>query len=142
MKISVGQTDYTATEQEVCSLHLASDDQFIDTEFESIKAQFTTKYSDLKLEEDFEFPNWHENIRMLWVYLYSDQFYTTELLSNIHSILESTDFKWFAQFECYSPILEYNDNQTGSIGSFFVFKDSAVFCDRAEWGQILGRIAG
>ena len=142
MKISAGRTDYTATEQEVCGLHLANKGEAIDSEYELIKAQFVATHRDFNRDDDFEFPDWHANIRMLWVYLYSDRFYAPELLVNIHSIIESTDFRWFAQFECYSPILENTDNRTGSIGSFFVYNNSAVFCDSVEWDQILPRIAG
>ena len=142
MKILAGRLDYTALEQELCGLHLASDDSQIDSEFEQMKAQFTAKYPELDRDEHFEFTDWHSNIRMLWVYLYSDQFYSPKLLANIHDILNSTNFQWFAQFECYSPIFETNTNQTGSIGCFFVYKDSAVFDNCAEWNHVLSRIAG
>ena len=75
MKISAGRTDYTATEQEVCGLHLANKDEAIDSEYELIKAQFVATHRDFNRDDDFEFPDWHANIRMLWVYLYSDGFY-------------------------------------------------------------------
>ena len=140
MKISAGRTDYTAVEQEVCGLHLVVDDQAIDNEFRAVKSQFIAKFPALNLDDDFEFTDWHHNIRMLWVYLYSDKFYTADLLSNIYGILETTEFKWFAQFECYSPRVENVDSQSGLVGSFFIYKESAVFCDHSGWAGILSRI--
>ena len=101
MKISTRQTDYTLLEQDICGLHAADNCEMIDREFEQLKKRFSATYPNLHVSIDFEFTDWHHNIRMLWVYLYSDQFYDVKLLINLQSIIASTSSKWFAQLECY-----------------------------------------
>lgn len=142
MKISTRRNDYTEIEQEICGIHLAEEDPEIDHEFEQLKKSFAGLYANLKPNEDYEFTDWHDNIRMLWVYLYSDSFYNIELLVNSRKIIESMESKWFVQFECYSKELESERNQTGAIGWFLVFKDSVIFDGNREWDRFLKRIVG
>ena len=142
MKISTGRADYSQLEQEICGLHLASDGDVLDREFGEIKTRFSEAYPTLKENNDYEFTDWHNNLRMLWVYLYSGDFYNSELISNTFCLIESMSSPWFLQFECYSKSLESNSNQIGAIGCFLVYKDSVIFDDNPEWNQFINQIAG
>ena len=142
MKISTGRTDYSQLQQEICGLHLGENDNMLDREFEQLKTRFNQSYPALEQDEDFEFTDWHSNLRMLWVYLYSDKFYNPDLLSNTFRLIESMESPWFFQFECYSKSIESNTNQTGSIGCFLVYKDSVIFNGNPEWDLFVKRIAG
>ena len=141
MKISTGRTDYSQLEQEICELYLAAGDDMLDREFSEIKTRFRDAYPTLKEGDDYEFTDWHNNLRMLWVYLYSDDFYNSELISNTSSLIESMKSAWFLQFECYSKSFESKSNQIGAVGCFLVYKDSVVFDDCQEWNQLLKQIA-
>ena len=142
MKILRNREDYGSLEQELCGLHLVEDtDSKIDTEFTQLQNVFSATFPNLDNGEDFEFTSWHNNIRMIWVYLYSDQFYNSELLARIKQMIDSMERPWFAQFECYSPALESKSNPNGVIGDFLLYRDSVVFSNSAGWDLIYPRIA-
>ena len=141
MKVIRNRKDYPALEQELCGFHLvAENDSNIDQEFANIQQMFVEEFCGLKKDEDYELPDWHDNIRMLWVYIYSDKFYDLNLIAKIERIVNAMENPWLAQFECYSPALESDSNQSGLIGWFLVYKESVVFSNSDQWGRIASRI--
>ena len=137
MQVIKDSIDYTAIEQELCELHLVDEtDALICTEYQQIQSSFQNLFPSLVVDEDFELPDWHNHIRMLWVYLYSDEFYTPELIPRVHMILARMKRPWFAQFECFSPELESSENKPGLVGDFLLFRESVVFSASEGWKQI------
>lgn len=141
MKVIRNREDYTELEQEICGLHLVAEDTpGMDQEFASIQKMFVEEFPDLKKDEDYELTDWHDNIRMLWVYLYSDEFYDLNLIPKIERIINALENPWFAQFECSSLTLKSDSNQMGLIGWFLVYKESVVFSNSDEWDRIASKI--
>src|SRR6188474_1623023 len=93
---------YCDLEKDLCSLHAVPEEfEGIGDEWREIQEAFRSEFRAIP-EGGYEFPDWHHNIRMLWVYLYSDLFYTPKFIATIQRILEGMREPWFAQFECYS----------------------------------------
>ncbi len=141
MKITVHPLEkYDELEQDLCSLHAASDaEEVVDREYADIRSKFATSFP-CATHDDYGFPEWHHNLRMLWVYLYSDVFYTPELLRNLQRITESMEMSWFMQFECYSPSLESDELPTGYLGHFLVYKDSVIVCEDENSAYLVSKI--
>ena len=126
--------DYTPIEQDLCKLHeVEESDTLIGLEYRQIQDSFQNAFPNLVLNDDFEFPDWHHNLRMLWVYLYSDDFYTAEFIPTMSSLLNKMNRPWFAQFECSAPSLESSENVQGFIGWFLIYKESVIFSDSEKW---------
>ena len=120
---------YSDAERDLCALHKVSDDDNdIETELRQIQSQFSDLYPHLKEGSDFEFPPWHHNLRLFWVYLYADDFYCKQFVPHLQAILQSLSRSWFAEFECYSPALESAELPSGFFGDFLVYRDSVIFC--------------
>ena len=132
---------YWAAEKDLCQLHkVADDDALIDGELKTIHTAFAKAYPRLKRKDDYEFPSWHHNLRLFWVYLYSDVFYDESFIPRIQNILSSINRSWFAEFECYSPSLESPDLPRGDIGQFLIFKDTVIFSDDEQWTTFRSRL--
>jgi hypothetical protein len=123
--------EYHQLEQDLCAMHSASEEEdILDREYVDIKTKFSSAYPNATID-DYEFPEWHNNMRMMWLYLYSDIFYTNDFIRNIQRILNSMSKSWFAQFECYSPSAVTSESPNGSLGHFMIYKNSVMIweCD-------------
>jgi hypothetical protein len=122
---------YSELEGELCSIHSVPESfEGIGKEWSELQLAFRREFKEIP-EDGYEFPDWHDNIRMLWVYLYSDLFYTPQFLPKVQRILEGRNPGWFAQFECH--FLEAK-----LMGWFLVYRDSIVFGNDTWIAQKLG----
>ncbi len=125
---------YCAAEQDLCRLHsVPEEDVQIEAEIQQLQQRFGKQYRRLKNRKDFDFPDWHHNLRLFWVYLYADAFYTPAFIPFIQQSLHSMPRSWFAEFECYSPAIESPELPSGSVGQFLVYKDTVIFDDCEQW---------
>jgi hypothetical protein len=132
---------YCAAEQDLCRLHaVPEEDQEIEVEIRLLQDRFAKQFPRLTIRKDFEFPDWHHNIRLLWAYLYADEFYTPALIPFVQDCLKSMPRSWFAEFECYSPALESPELPSGFVGEFLVYKDTMIFDDDEQWATYLPKL--
>jgi len=129
--------EYSKLEQDLCELHHETD---IEKEYEVITNLFRKLFNEFEEDTDFEIPEWHNEIRMLWVYLYHDSFYKKEFIKKIQAMLAQQPKSWFAQFECFSPKLESEQLPTGMIGTYIIYKDSIIFDQSEEWSEFMNEI--
>lgn len=132
---------YCAAERDLCSLHAVPEEyEGINEEYETAKRLFAQAFGNLKDGIDYELPDWHHNIRMLWVYVYSDSFYCPQFVGCIKQLLRDMPHEWFAQFECYSPARESAGLPTGWVGDFLIYKDTAMFCESDGWNDYRSKL--
>ena len=82
---------------------------------------------------DYEVPDWHNGMRSLFVYLYSERFYVPSFVPAVTGILESQVKPCFARFECY-------DSELRLIGCFLVFRDKVEFDRLSEQSGLIGKL--
>jgi hypothetical protein len=125
---------YGAAERDLCKLHRVSEEEtLIDMEIEEIQQAFSKLYEELTRDDDYEFPSWHHNLRLFWVYLHSDAFYDERFIPHVQALLAARQRSWFAQFECYSPSLKSPQLPSGFVGDFIVYKDTVIFSNSDKW---------
>jgi hypothetical protein len=129
---------YYDAETDLCNLHrVPPDDKDIDRELQQIQSAFKAKFPQLLDRKDYEFPSWHNNLRLFWVYLYHDDFYTPDLIPFVQQVLRATSRSWFAEFECYSPALvREGSNPNGYVGMFLIYKETIMFDDSEYWSTV------
>ena len=123
--------DYYNLENEICEIHTVSNED-LDNEYELVCSRFKNEFSSFKEDEDYEIPEWHNNMRMLWVYIYNEKLYNSNFITKIKEIIDMPN-SWFAEFECYSEVLKSEKSPLGSIGFFFLYKETLVFSMDEEW---------
>ena len=123
--------EYTSLEQELCEIHSGKEEE-LDKEYEIVCNRFREAFSNFEDEKDYELPEWHHNIRMLWVYIYNEKLYTKTFIETIQKIIDMPN-SWFAQFECYSEELKCQENRSGAVGDFYLYKDTLVFDLSEPW---------
>jgi hypothetical protein len=79
---------------------------------------------------DYSFPDWHEGMRQLFVYLHNDSFYNENFLPRVQRILNNTKQDCFARFECHRT--ERCPGTGRWLGWFMVFKDNVIFDNKCE----------
>jgi hypothetical protein len=133
---------YCAAESDLCNLHRALDsDEAIERELHEIQAAFQARFPQLTCRKDYEFPDWHHHLRLFWVYLYHDDFYTPEFIPFVQQILRAAPRSWFAEFECYSPALVRQDtNAAGFVGEFLIYKETIMFAVSKNWATVKDRL--
>ena len=89
---------------------------------------------------DYEFPDWHEGMRHLFVYLYNDHFYTDRFIPRVQAILNKQKQDCFAQFECHR--MERRVGQGMCHGWFMVFKDNVIFNKLCEETGLIKQLVG
>ena len=133
---------YCDAERDLCALHkVPDDDKEIEPELERIQSQFSAQYPHLKADTDFEYPPWHHNLRLFWVYLHVDDFYCKQFVPQVQSILQSQGRSWFGEFECYSPALQSAELPGGFFGNFLVYRDTVIFCSGEHVGLLRQKLA-
>jgi len=84
---------------------------------------------------DYELPDWHDGMRVLFVYLYNPGFYNEVFLPKVKRILEQTRHEAFAMFECF-------DDSDHLVGQFMVFKDKVIFTRMSAETGLLRKLIG
>lgn len=136
--------EYHTIESDLCRMHKVPDEfDGIDDEWAEIKSRFMSRigreFSLSRADKagDFEFPDWHSNIRMLWIYLYAEGLYLPRLPEAISFALEPYANVWFAQCECYTDAKQRPHNDIGYVmyqkGLFLVLQSDA-------WAEYLGKL--
>ena len=126
--------DYCAIDSDLFKMHHMPEEEFdISGEYKEIQRKFISLFPQLTLNTDFEIPEWHNEVRMLWVYLYHDFFYNEQFINNIQNILGSMKYPWYSQFECYSPSLKSKQLPSGALGQFIIYKESVIFIENEHW---------
>jgi hypothetical protein len=83
---------------------------------------------------DFEFPDWHYEMRSLCVYLYNEKFYNEDFIPKVQAILKKQSRPAYAHFECY------DSNAYKEYGSFMVFTDNVIFDRLSEESGLIRRL--
>ena len=122
--------EYCAVESELCDIHSTKGKDF-DDEYELVCNRFRKEFSEFENDEDYEIPEYHSEIRMLWVYLYKEDLYDSRFISRLKRIIDMPK-SWFAQFECYS---KNDDGGYNFIGDFIIYKDSLIFDENENWDE-------
>jgi hypothetical protein len=137
-----GNSRYCQEERDLCNLHRVSEsDVKIDAELKQIHSAFAADYPQLKIDTDFEFPDWHHNLRLFWAYLHHDDFFTPNFIPRVQKILQAAPRSWFAQFKCYSPSTKSEEsNPNGFVGTFLIYKDSVIFSETEYWPAAMPRL--
>jgi hypothetical protein len=133
---------YSAAESDLCGLHRASEeDEEIELELNQLHAAFAARYPQSEPREKHEFPDWHHHLRLFWVYLYHDEFYTPEFIPFVQQLLRAQPRSWFAEFECSSPALvDEKENPNGWVGGFLIYKDTVIFDGCERWPLVQARL--
>jgi len=128
--------------KDLCSIHKVPEkNEAIDDEWADIKRRFAEEMGEsLKLDVDYEFPDWHHNIRLFWLYLYSERLFSPRLLDAICAALAPYDDRWFAQCECYSDQSVPGGGRVSSIGEFIVHKNSVLVSESEAWPVYLPKL--
>ena len=136
--------EYHTIESDLCQMHKVPDEfDGIDDEWADIKSRFMRRIgrefllSRADKAGDFEFPDWHSNIRMLWIYLYAARLFTPRLPEAIAYALEPYGELWFAQCECYA---DEEQRPHHDIGYFIYQNGLFLVLQSEEWPEYLGKM--
>ncbi len=134
--------EYCDIERDLCSIHaVAEENEAIDAEWKDIKQRFSEALgSSFAIAQDYEFPDWHSNIQMLWIYLYAEKLYSPLLIVAIRHALAPYDGRWFAQCECYSDQPVPGRDNVSSIGDFIIQKDMLLVSQSEAWPLYLPKL--
>ena len=131
--LNLSEDEYSDLSLDLWNTHGVSvEDDQIEIELKDLQGRFRSGYPSVN-ESDYEFPDWHNHCRLFWAYLYTDDFFDTNVVPLICEAISSQPRSWFAQFECYSPSLESSELPTGAIGDFLIFQDTIAFCESESW---------
>ena len=114
-----------------------------DREWRALLAAFTKEFSECKASEDFGFPDWHYNMRALFVYLYSEKFYNEKFLPRVQGILLKQRNPCYAHFECAGGKLrdgKLADGKSLLLGWFMVFNDNVIFDRGSDESGLVSRL--
>lgn len=90
-------------------------------EWKEAQNTFSICYSDFKIGTDYDFPDWHYNIRSVYVYWYNPDFVKPKSLMDLKGLLAYLK-NWFIEFE-----IDYDINNLMIRQSLMVFENQIVF---------------
>ena len=96
------------------------DTQKSESEWKTLLAAFAKEFSKFAEKKDYDFADWHYEMRSVFACLYNEEFYRSDFISKVQGILRKQASESFAQFECFN-------SNSDLIGCLMVFKDDVIF---------------
>ena len=102
-------------------------------EWRALLASFSKAFQEFIEKKDYEFADWHYEMRSIFACLYNEQFYKQNFISKVQDVLRRQKNESFAKFECY-------DNNSDLIGLIVIFKDSVKFNRSSEESGLVAKL--
>ena len=106
-----------------------------ESEWRALLASFSKAFPEFAEKKDYEFADWHYEMRSIFACLFDEQFYNQNFIPKIQEILRSQKNESFAKFECF-------DNNSDLIGYIMVFKDFVEFDRSSEKNGLITKLIG